>query len=65
MRRIITFYLLGLAMIFGPTAKLTADNVVYGKGAKLTKEKMAVPYFVKIENGKRKVSGVRKCAVKQ
>lgn len=51
MRRIITFYLLGLAMIAGPTAKLTAGNVVYGKGAKLTKEKLAVPYFTYIENG--------------
>lgn len=50
MKHILITMILGLAMIAGPTIELTAGNVVYGKGAKLTKEKLAVPYFTNIEN---------------
>ncbi len=37
--------LAALALIFS-SASVQAENVVYGKNSKLTKEKMAVPYFL-------------------
>ena len=43
--RVKALALAALALIFS-SASVHAENVVYGKNSKLTKEKMAVPYFL-------------------
>lgn len=43
--RVKALALTALALIFS-SASVQAENVVYGKNSKLTKEKMAVPYFL-------------------